>query len=182
MQSDPGFAARASVSGSDVGFDARHDAGRASAPMASRQKMVLAVERELSRLSYFPGEQDGKADAGLAGAIMAYQYDRGLPLTAKASDQLLEKLLSGADKPKASAGAPGVRGETAERLIAEIQGILSGEGYYRGAIDGHHNEAVAKAVRRFETERGLPVTGRVSGLLVQELSRVTGMRFTAPRG
>ena len=42
------------------------------------------VQRELKALGYAPGSSDGTADLKTQAAIMAFEYDNGLPMTAEA--------------------------------------------------------------------------------------------------
>ena len=146
-------------------------------------KLHTAIRRELSQLQYFPGARssrlDRRLDAMTIGAIMAYQYDRGQPVNGLASDALLKSMLFGATK---AAGQPKTMPQMSSetrQLVAEIQGILSAKGHYGGKIDGIFKGQTIEAVKRFERRAGLPVTGRISGLLVQELTRLTGVAFSA---
>lgn len=148
---------------------------------SDEKKLLRAIRRELTRRNYFPGNAnsrlDGRLDVMTIGAIMAYQYDNGLKVTGVASQNLLKEFLFAGGKKRPSGKkipdySPGTR-----RLVAEIQGILSARGYYRAKIDGIFKSRTVEAVRRFEAARGLPVTGRISGLLIQELMRSTGTSF-----
>ncbi|MCP4934280.1 MAG: peptidoglycan-binding protein [bacterium] len=146
-------------------------------------KLHIAIRRELSQLQYFPGARssrlDGRLDAMTMGAIMAYQYDLGLPVDGVASNTLLKSMLFGATKSADQPKTMPQMGLETRQLVAEIQGILSVKGHYRGKIDGIFKGQTIEAVKRFERRAGLPVTGRVSGLLVQELTRRTGVAFSA---
>ncbi len=181
----------------DAGFTLRVNADRAvplenarqllqvpsNSGFTRRDKLHAAIRRELSVLQYFPGSNssrlDGHLDAMTMGAIMAYQYDRGLPVSGVASDALLKGLLFGGNKaPGQRQGPPQMSADT-HQLVAEMQGILSAKGHYDGKIDGIFKARTIEAVKRFERRAGLPVSGRVSGLLVQELTRLTGVAFSA---
>lgn len=110
---------------------------------------------------------------------MAYQYDHGLAVDGRVSEALMKTFVFGIEAgPASDTGAARVEGEVARRLVAEVQGVLSGQGYYGDEIDGLLGARTAAAIRRFETDRGLPVTGRVSGLLLQELARRSGVEFS----
>ena len=183
----------------DAGFVVRGDADRAmlrpaiGTPLAGktrrvptkRDDLLRAVRRELGNHNYFPGtssrELDGSVDAMTTGAVMAYQYDNDLNVTGLVSDALFKSFLFGVDnKNKDRKGVPSFSTHT-HQLVAEIQGTLSAQGHYQGKIDGLFAGKTMDAIKRFESDRGLPVTGRVSGLLVQELTRLTGVDFNAGR-
>lgn len=173
LQADPGLAARTPVR-------ATLQDGQPSLRQQPRSDpIVLAVKRELNERHYFTGRDTPEDDAVMVGAIMAYQYDHHLDITGVASDELLKTFLFGTGKDvDEERPLLAIRGETARRLVAEVQGILSGQGYYSAEIDGLQGAETAAAIRRFEAERSLPVTGRISGQLVQELTRATGIGFS----
>lgn len=56
-----------------------------------------------------------------------------------------------------------------------VQRGLSELGYSPGAVDGVLGEATRNAIREFEADRGLPVTGGVSASVIKELRKVTGI-------
>ena len=180
LQKDAGFATR------DVPTSASAGQQSGVQPISyidERRTLLLALRRELSGRNYFPGHAssriDGRVDAMTIGAIMAYQHDSGLQVTGLASDALLKSFLFGVDKSRHQSEDNRRASRSPSQLVAEIQGILSAKGHYGGKIDGLISPQTMEAVKRFESNRGLPVTGRVSGLLVQELTRLTGVGFTA---
>ena len=65
------------------------------------------------------------------------------------------------------------RGRTAsgysDSLAAEVQQELRRRGYYRGAIDGDIGPASRAAIRRYQAQRGLAVTGRIDSTLLRAL-------------
>ena len=158
-----------------------HATAKTPAPVIQGSQLVLAIRRELSARNYFPGKSIGPMDAMTTGAIMAYQHDSGQVVSGLATDALLKSFLFGVETPAGEKGMSVALGKNAHQLVAEIQGILSAKGHYGGKIDGVFKAGTIEAVKRFESDRALPVTGRISGLLVQELQRVTGVQFGAPR-
>jgi len=62
---------------------------------------------------------------------------------------------------------------TADRLtrqdIMMVQDRLADRGYYKGSIDGLFGPMTASAVRQFQRDEGLPVTGRLTGATLDEL-------------
>ena len=185
LQKDAGFStgpARANASAGDL------SGTRMSDENTERHTLLRALRRELAAHNYFPGHTsshlDGDLDAMMIGAIMAYQYDSGLEVNGLATDALLKSFFFGVDKsvrPARQQGELPLTNAGSHQLVAEIQGILSAKGHYGGAIDGIFTARTMAAVKRFESDRGLPVTGRISGLLVQELTRSTGVVFSVPQ-
>ncbi len=184
----------ASRSGPAAGMaaaDARTEARQPSAgPIATVEKggvqggeSARAIQRELQQRGYEPGSTDGTIDLATRAAILAYEHDHGLALTAEPSEELLKAILFQARGP-----TQGVRVATKERraqveqVLRQIQQALAGQGYQVGKPTGVLTDATKRAIREFETDQGLPVTGRVSGQLVARLARPTATgRVTASR-
>lgn len=53
--------------------------------------------------------------------------------------------------------------------VSEVQSALARAGYYRDAIDGSVGPATRKALRRFQRDRGLDVTGRIEWPVIEAL-------------
>jgi peptidoglycan hydrolase-like protein with peptidoglycan-binding domain len=51
-----------------------------------------------------------------------------------------------------------------------VQGALARRGYYDGQIDGVAGPGTRSAIREFQHDNGLPVTGRIDSQLVQSLT------------
>ena len=49
----------------------------------------------------------------------------------------------------------------ADSNVSQVQSALSREGYYSGGIDGNLGPETRNALRRYQRDRGLTVTGRV---------------------
>lgn len=58
----------------------------------------------------------------------------------------------------------------------EVQMILNGMGYETGPVDGELNDATREALRKFQADAGLEVTGEVTMLTVIELRNRWGER------
>jgi peptidoglycan hydrolase-like protein with peptidoglycan-binding domain len=46
-------------------------------------------------------------------------------------------------------------------VVAEVQRVLAAQGFWEGAQDGRYGTLMAKAVRRFQGDRGIRPTGEV---------------------
>lgn len=56
-----------------------------------------------------------------------------------------------------------------QSLLASAQARLARLGYYRGYVDGAFGPQTAKAVRNYQIDNGLPVTGRLDGRTLSSL-------------
>ncbi len=140
-------------------------------------ELVLMLQRGLNDAGYQAGAETGVAGLMTRGAILAYEHDRGLPLTAEPSQAVLDAVSLGqpaAVKKMISKQVPGLR---ATALIKSAQALLRKLGYRTGLEQGTLNDQTARAIRQFESASGLPPTGRVSGALLAELSRMSGTRL-----
>ncbi|MBD9371492.1 peptidoglycan-binding protein [Rhizobium sp. ARZ01] len=61
------------------------------------------------------------------------------------------------------------QGAQPSELVLELQTELARQGFYAGATDGYMREATMAAIRRFQEERGLTVTGAPDEKLLAEL-------------
>lgn len=152
-------------------------------PGSEGPETIRAVQRELQARGYEAGTVDGVPGLITRAAILAYEYDHGLPMTGEASERLLKQILLGELQPSATPGAPTGSAEhspQAEQVIRTVQQSLANAGYAVGKPDGRMGEETVRAIREFETDQGLPETGRVSGQLVARLARLAGQgRLTA---
>lgn len=79
----------------------------------------------------------------------------------------------------AISSAPATAATSPERArIARIQAALAEMGYGPIDIDGYAGEQTANAVRRFELDRGLAITGAPDARIEREIERVLGHPIT----
>jgi peptidoglycan hydrolase-like protein with peptidoglycan-binding domain len=120
-------------------------------------QVKLDIERQLQRLGYAVGAVDGVIDTRSRQAIRAYQANVGLSVTGEADDQLLTHLQ-----------ASNAKSLTAND-IAETQWLLSRLGYLNAAVGGATGTESTAAIRRYQGDRGLTVTGQPSQELLAKL-------------
>lgn len=111
------------------------------------EELVLDVERQLQQHGYSVGAVDGVIDAGTREAVRAYQADAGLTITGIVDDPLLAHL-------QTSDVAPMPRS-----ALVEVQWILNRLGYLNGPSDGVMGPQSTAAIRRYQGDRGLAITG-----------------------
>ena len=137
-------------------------------------EVVKAIQLQLGQRGYEPGSSDGVIGLVTRAAIMAYEHDQGLPLTAEPSEALLRHMqgVPGARGITARAGRP-QRSQGAEQIIRSVQQSLAQLGYFNGRIDGTTGEDTVRAVREYEMDVGLVLSGRISAPLIVRLARST---------
>jgi peptidoglycan hydrolase-like protein with peptidoglycan-binding domain len=127
---------------------------------------MIAIQGELAAHGYRPGPIDGVMGSQTRLAIEAYQGDAGLPVTGVATKELLDHLKFAQPKVFASS-SPG--GGLDPALVREVQIELAERGYYHGEMDGIAGKGTRQAVRDFQFDAGLDVTGTVDQNLLGEL-------------
>jgi peptidoglycan hydrolase-like protein with peptidoglycan-binding domain len=151
--------------------------GRAGEPETTTgSDTIRAVQRELAARGYEPGTQDGLAGLVTRAAVLAFEEDHKLPLTAEPSENVLKSiLLGGASNFPATAAieraAPGV-----ETVVRAVQQHLTSLGYQTRRTDGRLNPDTLRAIREFETDQGLAMTGRITGPLMARLMKAVAAR------
>jgi len=132
-----------------------------------KRGLIKAIQRELVQAGYAPGTPDGVAGMTTNAALLAYQYDHGLPMTAEPSEELLEALILGL--PKVPGGSRSGLGPAAQQLVKTVQSSLEGLGFSVGRIDGQLGPMTQAAIRRFEHKSGMSPSGRISARLIRQL-------------
>lgn len=138
---------------------------------ADRSDLVRAIQRELKAKGYETGAVDGVAGLVTRGAIMAYEADANRPLTGEPTQALLQDIVLGsAESDPTGAGNHASPGPEAEAVIRAVQRAFRQLGYITTLPDGRLNESTRRAIRKFELDRKLKETGRISGELLAKLA------------
>jgi peptidoglycan hydrolase-like protein with peptidoglycan-binding domain len=136
--------------------------------------MVEAVQRELALSGFYTGPVDGLPGRRTKTSIAAYQKANGLAPTGEASQDLVDHIRL----TREIVAASGMTDETglpqSSDPIRRVQSVLSELGYLPGTIDGFLGEQTRDAIRQFERDRHLPVTGDVTEALMAELAKTSG--------
>lgn len=136
----------------------------------TQPETVRAIQRELQARGYETGGQDGVPGLVTRAAILAFEIDNGLPHSADPTDQLLRAIVLGTAGRDAAAAA-GERRTHVEHIVRTVQHSLAGLKYFNAKPDGRLGDDTRRAIREFEQDQGLKVTGRISGELVVRLAR-----------
>jgi peptidoglycan hydrolase-like protein with peptidoglycan-binding domain len=158
--------ARASQSASRAGAD----------PMVQSDATHLAaVRRELMTRGYLQTPGAGRLDARTQAAILAFEYDHGLTLTATPGEALLKGLIFEVSRQQRVGGERPMT-PAAIAFVETIQRALARVGYAKFEPTGRLDGATRSAIRAFERARGLESTGRISAALVDSLGPALAMR------
>lgn len=140
-------------------------AGTPQVPATPASSTVVEVQQLLLAQGYDPGVVDGLFGANTAAAIEAYQADHGLEVTGTISDELIAALE--ATMPEQVSEA--VVLPTEETQVLAVQTALNLIGYGPIEANGQMNEETATAVRGFQLEYGLDVTGQIDQALIDRM-------------
>ena len=149
--------------------------GTASVPDLLEQdpkapRLHVALQRELARRGY--SNQLQARPNGLRLAILAYEFDNGLPLTGEPTEALLKRVLF--DGNQGPRGSFTDRAELNTKLVMEAQRMLAGLGFFRGTFSGRMDIWTSNAIRDFERHRGIPLSGRLTDQTLLELISYSG--------
>jgi len=121
---------------------------------------IAAAQQRLKDRGYYGGPVDGVMGPRTAAALRAYQRDRGLSATGQLDSQTASAL-SETTTATVVTSAGDIR--TAQRQLKE-------RGYYAGPVDGVIGPATENALRAYQRDRGLKVTGRLDSPTVRSLT------------
>lgn len=131
--------------------------------------VIRGVQRELNARNYDAGPPDGVAGLVTRAAVLAYEHDYSLPLTASPSPALLSRIVLGSSAPQTSARAGAGPTNEAQGIIRAVKQNLAALGYQPGKIDGVNAPELQRAIREFEVDHRLQETGRISAPLMSKL-------------
>ena len=120
------------------------------------------MQRELQIRGYETGARDGVAGVMTRGAILAFEHDHGLPLTARPSQELLKAIVLG-EGGKASGKSAKAETAEAQDVIRSVQRSLAKLGYKAGSANGRMTPETARAIRASRAIRRCPRRGACRG-------------------
>lgn len=174
-------------------------------PQRSQQEMLLIeIQRELARVGLYNGAIDGLTGPRTSAAIRAFQTAAGLPASGEPSLELLgairQPLPTTAVQPAVTRTADGLaeaaalsrrERERAELIAAErrrhdearlrenvkiVQLALNRIGYGPLPTEGVDDGETRDAIRRFELDNGMPITGTASDALISRLISIGAVK------
>lgn len=171
---------------------------RTDAPGAN--DLIAGIQRELARIGLYNGAIDGVSGFRTEAAIRAFETAAGIPATGAPSVELLAALKRPLPPRETQSIAMGSteaaelnrrERERAEMIAAEerrleairlgetckvIQTALNRIGYGPLPVDGNAGSETLDAIRRFELDNGMPVTGQVGDALVARLYAIGAIK------
>lgn len=121
------------------------------------------LQADLTAAGYYQGPVDGIYGPSTVAAIEQLQKDAGLPVTGL-PDGPTQRALDNKLQQKASQTAA-----AASNRNAAIQGALKVLGYWDGPVDGQWSDALGEAIKKLQSDLGVPVTGAVDTVTLQAL-------------
>jgi peptidoglycan hydrolase-like protein with peptidoglycan-binding domain len=118
---------------------------------------VAVAQQRLKDRGYYDGPVDGVMGPATEAALRTFQRDRRLTVTGKVDAPTTRALVS----------------ETATPVTVDVRAAqrqLKERGYYSGAVDGVVGPAMENALRAYQRDRGLKVTGRLDSPTVRSLT------------
>jgi peptidoglycan hydrolase-like protein with peptidoglycan-binding domain len=124
--------------------------------------IVRAVKQALNARGYGPLALEPTTGMFTRAAILAFEFDHGLPLAGEATEALLARMAA----VTAPAVGPRVNVKAAtpaaEAMIRHVQHKLASLGYLEGKVDGRLGEPTQLALKRFEADQQIVPRGRIS--------------------
>jgi peptidoglycan hydrolase-like protein with peptidoglycan-binding domain len=141
------------------------DAGKApTAPTQDPAGLVANIQSELRERGYDIPMVSGELDWKTRQAIQAYQSNSGIAVDGQASGNLLAKLRS----------SQGTDQNTRAGLVLAVQTRLNDLGYNAGPEDGVFGPTTRGAVRTFQSDNGIPITGEITESLLKRVQQAAG--------
>jgi peptidoglycan hydrolase-like protein with peptidoglycan-binding domain len=135
--------------------------------IAQFSSTVQELQRELNQLGYSAGPADGLIGARTREAIQAYQRDQNLLVDGQATPALLSHVRATAQS-RVPAPAPPPP-EPWSQQTAEVQEALRSLGYTGAWPTGRLTEETRNAIRSYEADHGLLITGEPSAALLRHM-------------
>ena len=130
---------------------------------------VRALQRRLTDLGFAPGPIDGRYGPHTTLAVERFQHARGLTVDGIMGARSFTAL----DATPPSGLAPGTGTQQPSQQVSELQRRLTHLGFTPGPIDGRYGPRTTLAVERFQSARGLTVTGIIDARTQQALHPAT---------
>lgn len=135
-------------------------------PQASH--LVRAIQGKLAHFGYKGLPQDGIPGPDTRAAILAAEFEQGLPLTGEPSEDILKALVFLEASGRNSLGTA-ERFERDGNLVKAVQALLAKMGDGQITIDGRLDAATRGAIRRFEARKQIKPEGRLTERILLEM-------------
>jgi len=132
---------------------------------------VTEVQQLLTDLGYQPGSVDGLLGGQTGAAIEAFQRDRGMTVTGDIDTSLLTALRQASTSP----GEVAPVAPPPEVQLRAVQTALNESGYGPIDVTGTVTADTGDAIRRFQLDNGLGVSGEVDAALIERMVAIGAM-------
>lgn len=130
---------------------------------------VTELQNHLVGAGYLARTVDGDYGSTTREAVALFQQDHGLQVTGLADDSTSDRIKAAVGKGYRNGGgivyAKGNRGS----VIAEMQEKLQEAGCLEGTADGVYGTDTYEAVRKYQMDRGIPVSGAIDEMTYSAL-------------
>jgi peptidoglycan hydrolase-like protein with peptidoglycan-binding domain len=160
------------------------EAGPPAKAAGATAQTVAALQVQLAALGVYTGPANGALDAATAEAVDRYRSQNGLD-PALPLDGVLDHARFSAEIVQAANFRPGDDATPAAPAAGDdapakdevlfVQKGLAELGYAPGPADGHLGDITRRAIRDFQAERQLPVSGEITPELIAELKKTSGL-------
>lgn len=123
--------------------------------------LVADIQSELRRRGYEISAVDGRLNEATGEAIRRYQSDAGLTIDGYPTQSLLASLRTSTTSDSTQL--------TSRELVRRTQAELNKRGYDAGPADGALGPKTRSAIRTYQSDAGVPVTGQASASLLAQL-------------
>ncbi len=145
-------------------------------------QVIADIQRALASRGFYEGAADGIWGAKTDAAARDFVQAAGLKINPEASENLLRAIaVSNVKAKSAAAAAPAsARNDPIAQLLAPsarvlaVQRALTDFGYGQIKPTGIYDADTNAAIKKFERDQQLPLTGEISDRLVRELAAMTG--------
>ncbi|MEB3161884.1 MAG: peptidoglycan-binding protein [Prochlorothrix sp.] len=157
---------------------------QATLSQGSSGPAVVELQQQLASLGYFNANATGYYGSVTVEAVRQFQAAQGLQVDGVAGPATQAALSGGgpsapsassSSSPSSSSASSGFNSAT-----ADLQADLADLGYYRGQVDGMYGPLTEEAIRNFERDSNLPVTGVVSIQMLNALDAEIAARNSSP--
>jgi peptidoglycan hydrolase-like protein with peptidoglycan-binding domain len=139
--------------------------------------LIASTQQALAAAKLYTGTVDGVMGPQTKAAISAFEKKIGLIPTGQPSERLLGQIRKGL--PRANVADPVSTGSIADPAtrarIKRVQAALNEIGYGPVELDGRGGGKTANAIRRFELDNGLPMTGAAGDAVIAKLVLIGAM-------
>jgi murein L,D-transpeptidase YcbB/YkuD len=142
---------------------------------AALTEYTVGLQTALQTTGFYTGKVDGVYGPATVDAVKKLQTANGLPVTGFV-DQATATALDNAMLSKGGAAATQALAHT-----ASVQSTLKLAGYWTGAVDGHWTPELTDALKKFQTDLGVPATGAVDPATLSALeNKIAAAQTTSP--